>query len=204
MSADAPRSRSYRRLTTADDADLKAAWEAGASTVSDLSVRFGMSARGIQAALVRMGAQKGTAAAKVTRAVGRIATVPEIEPGDDLGGRAAETRDDAYRHAHLLEHLAMQAAAQAAEVGGMPALRALDLAGSIIERCRKARWAATGLDKTDLMDSAELPELIIRELSDAEVAEIRAEQLDYDRMTGAPILEAMLSEDGPDICEGEG
>lgn len=203
MSATSPRARAYRKLTSGEDAELKAAWEAGASTVADLSTRFGMSARGIQAALVRLVAQKGAGAAMVVRATERIAYPAEISPGDDLGTRAAETRDDTYRDAHILQRLAMKAATEAAEAGGMPALRGLDLAATIVERCRKARWAATGLDKTDLMDASELPELIVRELSDAEVAAMRAEQLDYDQMAGAPILEAMLADDQPDVIEGE-
>jgi hypothetical protein len=64
-------------------------------------------------------------------------------------------------------------------MGAVAALRALDLAATALDRTRRSRWAALGLDK-GVPASGELPELPIRDLTDEEVEAIRAQQLAED------------------------
>ena len=172
--------RRYRRLLPAQEAELRALWEAGATTADDLAARFGMSRRGVQAALSRLGARKGAAAGAVAAAVHKRVLAEAVPAHPDLATRIRETKDSAYQNAARLESLAMQAAEAAmGEVGGVGALRALDLAASVLARVRTVKWAALGLDGRAAADG-EPPELVVRQMTPEEVAAIRRDQDRYD------------------------
>lgn len=175
--------RRYRRLLPAQEAELRALWEAGATTAEELAAKFGMSRRGVQAALARLGARKGAAAGAVAKAVRNRVLAEAVPSHPDLAVRIRETKDSAYQNAARLEALAMQAAEDAAgELTGAAALRALDLAASVLARARNVKWAALGLDGRGAPDG-DPPVLMVRQMTEAEVAEIRAQQEAEDAIT---------------------
>src|SRR5262245_14257876 len=79
------------------------------------------------------------------------------------------------------------------------ALKALSLAAAGLERLHDLKFRCLGLDKH--VDEAELPEIVIRDLSEKEIAEIRATQAEDDIDLGdepavtpkevSPAIEAM-------------
>lgn len=169
--------RRYRRLLPAQEAEMRALWEAGATTADELAARFGMSRRGVQAALSRLGAKKGAAASVVVTAVHRRVLAEALPMHADLTTRIRQTKDTAFQNAARLEALAMQAAEEAmAEIGGIGALRALDLAASVLGRVRNVKWAALGLDGRSPPETGDLPELVIREMTADEIGTIRRRQ----------------------------
>ena len=201
------RRRRYRRLLPAQEAELRALWEAGGTTAEDLALRFSMSRRGVQAALARLGAKKGAAAGAVAAAVHKRVLAEAVPAHADLATRIRETKDTAYQNAARLEALAMQAAEDAmAEVGGVGALRALDLAASVLARVRNVKWAALGLDGRTPPEG-DAPELVVRELTTEEVAAMRQDQEREDAMLGRGGHEEDEGNTDPDadeaVIEGE-
>jgi hypothetical protein len=83
----------------------------------------------------------------------------------------------------------------------------LDMAASAVARTQRAKWAALGLDR-GMPEIHDLPELVIRQLSPEEVAEIRDRQLreDAERSSGGAGHEAgdddIIVDDGI-VVEGE-
>jgi hypothetical protein len=189
MTAEATDRRRYRRLLPAQEAELAALWEAGATTADDLAARFGMSRRGVQAALARLGAKKGAAAAAITKAISARILAETVPAHPDLAVRTREAREAAYQNAAELESMAMQAAREAAAgelVAAAALLRALDLAASVLARTRTVRWAALGLDGRGLPDG-DVPTLVVKQMTAAEVAEMRRAQREEDAALGGPI-----------------
>jgi hypothetical protein len=199
--------RRYRRLLPAQEGELRALWEAGATTAEELAARFGMSRRGVQAALSRLGAKKGAAASAVATVVHRRILAEAVPMHGDPVVRIREAKDAAFMNAVRLEALAMQAAEEAmAEIGGIGALRALDLAASVLARARTVKWAALGLDGRTPPDTTDLPELVIREMTAIEIGTIRRRQDADDRALGAgdDLDPAPVDEPADDVVvEGE-
>lgn len=145
MTPEPSTTRRYRRLLPAQEAELRALWEAGASTAEDLAVRFGMSRRGIQAALSRLGARKGAAAAALSKAVHARILSDAMPEHPDLASQIRWMRDETYKNATRIEVLAMAAAEEAAagEIASATAiLRALDSAAAKGARTDSSRTSA--------------------------------------------------------------
>lgn len=169
--------RTYNKLKPTDEAELVSLWAAGGMTAEELGAKYGLSRRGIQQALVRLGSpKKGSSTVTTVTATWplALAEMPTISAPAD---RQRDAIDAAYRNAVRLESLTMQAVAEATSLGGIAALRALDLAASAMARLTSMKRAAAGLGAINPPDPATLPELTIRELTEHEVAVIRDQQL---------------------------
>lgn len=191
--------RRYRRLTGPEEAELRSLWESGSFTMDDLAGRLGMSRRGVQAALDRLGARKGATApaASLLRPVKAKPCIPPADPEE----RARDAKAAVYANAVRLEALAMQAAEDASQLGGIAALRAIDLAASVLARTRVVRWASLGLDGRTPAEASELPELPIRQLSDEETEAIRAAQAAEDEAMGLSHDQDEAAPDADDVVE---
>lgn len=194
--------RRYRRLTGPEEIELRSLWEGGSFTMDDLAGRLGMSRRGVQAALDRLGARKGATApaASLLRPVRAKPCTPPADPEE----RARDAKAAVYANAVRLEALAMQAAEDASELGGIAALRAIDLAASVLARTRVARWASLGLDGKTPAEASELPELPVRQLTDEETEAIRAAQAAEDEAFGVTYDQDEAAQDDADIVEEGG
>ncbi|MGG5889448.1 hypothetical protein ACLF3G_20115 [Falsiroseomonas sp. HC035] len=194
-----PAARRYAKLKPTEDADLVALWSAGGMTADDLAARFGMSRRGIQQALIRLGSPKKGGA----RPAPRVLAVPPIPaPPAKPADRQRGAIDSAYVNAVHLEALTMLAVNDAVAGGGIPALRALDLAASALARLTTIKRAAAGLGAINPITEADLPELPIREITPAEIAAMRAQQL-ADDAEGLAHMHDDDDEDDDLISEGD-
>ena len=73
-------------------------------------------------------------------------------------------------------------------------LKALDSAMTILKKAREERWAVLGLDKEKDVDSDDLPELVVSELTVEQIEAIRAQDAEQvDGLEEEPVLE--LDED---------
>lgn len=169
----------YTRLKPTDEAELVSLWTAGGTTAEELGTRFGLSRRGIQQALIRLGApKKGSGLAPITRAATARPPVPaEMPIISSSADRQRDAIDAAYANAVQLELLTMHAVTEATALGGIAALRALDIAASALARLTTMKRAAAGLGATNPIMTGELPELTVRELTTQEVNAIRDQQL---------------------------
>ena len=185
MSATATREkRRYKRLTPAEWAEAEALWKTGGPTLEELSARFAVTVRGLQAHFAKHKVQKGAAAAALAGAVEERVLAAALSAGDALSRRILDTKESAYRNAVAIERLVLGQVEAAQNpgtaMGAIAALRALDLAATALDRTRRSRWAALGLDK-GVPASGDLPTCA---LTDEGGEAIRARQLAED--TAAP------------------
>ncbi|KAA5604422.1 hypothetical protein F1188_16315 [Roseospira marina] len=173
-----------RKLTPAQWALAVEKWELGAVRLADLSAEFGISETALSLGLKSRGATKGRRAAEHARSVSEAVSeaVRETAVKDALDGaelrkkRINDTKKEHYEWSAALSKLAMSRVLKA-QKDGTPLsdaegdLKAIRNAMEIIARGRQERWEI--LDVPSDIDMAELPELVIRDLTDNEVDELR-------------------------------
>lgn len=158
-------------------------------TISDIAGRWGLSERGVLYGLRKRGvtsrasatstATASTALAAVAISDERLAELGVPHAEADLETRRKLALDTAERSAALV-----QAAAQTAlegllaSAGGMSQsalVRSLDSLSNALSRAAKTRAQALGITDNN-RDDGELPELVLRTLTDEEVFEMRRQQ----------------------------
>ncbi|MGF7163426.1 hypothetical protein FHS85_005089 [Rhodoligotrophos appendicifer] len=189
--------RKYVRLSLIQWAQVRARWEAGENTLEELSAEFSVSRRAVQAHLSKHGVVKGAAAAEIAASV-REEVFSECLDNHDLTlSRARSTREAAYAHALTIENLIMtqlKLASDPSQVARASAgVRMLVSAAAGLERLHELKYRALGLEKADHLQD-QLPEIIIRDLSQEEITELQAaEEGDDDLESG--LVEPLCSED---------
>jgi hypothetical protein len=169
--------RKYQRLTPSTWAEICAEWEIGDVTLDELSGRFSVNTRTLQAHFSKHAVVKGSKAAQLASSVKEELFKLELNGKDDLTHRARETREAAYKNAVTVETLIM-AQLDLAQKDPSQAFRAasavklLSLAAAGLERLHSLKWSALGLDR-DAGISNEMPVLIFRDLSDQEIKAIQ-------------------------------
>jgi hypothetical protein len=169
-----------RHATPERAAEIIALWETGSVTHADLATRFVLSKRGVQELLKRSGAVKGAKAKAVASAATARILATALPSPSDLASRIREVKARAYENATAIEHAIMAAIAGANIAEAAPALRALDLAASALERARRAQWAALSVE-AQINEGDALPELPIRMMTPEEVAAIRDRQAEEEK-----------------------
>ena len=181
MSAEAePMTRRYTRLSPATWAEIRALWETGEPTLAELSDRYGVATRTLQVHFEKHGTVKGSKAREIAAAVKEEVFGEQLADKDLTTQRAKETREAAYRNAVTVENLVM---AQLQEAQKDPAsafkaaaaIKSLSLAAAALERLHGLKRTALGLDHDSVLPD-ELPEIILREYTQEEIEQIRAEQ----------------------------
>jgi AcrR family transcriptional regulator len=211
--------RKYQRLTPSTWAKICAEWEVGDVTLAELSDRFGVNKRTLQAHFSKHEVVKGSRAAQLASAVKQELFELELDGKDDLTQRAREARESAYKNAVTVEKLIMGQLAlaqrdptQAFKAAG--AVKLLSLAAAGLERLHNLKWAALGLNR-DSVVSDELPKLIFVDLTEQEIQQIQNGHDQDDLDDPAPtepevVIEAVQEHDPWDveeddvIVEGEG
>ncbi len=190
--------RKYQRLTPSTWAEICAAWEIGDVTLDELSDRFGVNTRTLQAHFSKHAVVKGSKAAELASSVKEELFKQELEGKDDLTHRARETREAAYKNAVTVEalimaqlELAQRDPSQAFKAAS--AVKLLSLAAAGLERLHSLKWSALGLDR-DAGISNEMPVLIFRDLSDEEIKVIQKD----DDGSEDGVEEETVQEDGSD------
>lgn len=183
-----PRKRKYTRVTLSEWAEIEALWQAGEVTLAELSERFGPSPRALQNHFSKASITKGEKAAAMAAAVREEILKEELNDKDLLVQRAKSIRERAFQNANIVEDLIMGQLALAQRdpsqiLKAGAALKMLSLAAGSLERLHDLRQRALGLDKDNVF-AEEMPELVIRCLTDEEVAEMRQQQESEDELAG--------------------
>lgn len=180
--------RKYVALNEAEWAEVEAAWSLGGATLPELSHRFGVSERGLQARFARRGLTKG-ASAKVlaTQVVARVKQ-EQADAADTLTARALVIREATFDHADkiermLVERLDAAAADPSQTFAAAAAVKMLGNAAAALERLHALKRSALGITNED-MSSDEVPTLVIRNLTDANIIEMRRKQAEEDDLDG--------------------
>jgi hypothetical protein len=176
--------RKYRRPSPEAWAAAVAAWRTGASTLEEIASGLGMSVRGVQYRLAKEGARKGEAIAEDARRIERETIEEAFGDQPDRLQRGKRARQSSL---DLAERIERAASSILTEIEATPStagsyagsLRALSLAAQLVERTFAIKSSALGLSPGDL-DPEELPQIIIRDLSEEELEAIRAGHGDDD------------------------
>lgn len=176
--------RRYVKLTEAEWAEAEAAWASGSTSLPELAHRFGATERALQAHFAKRGLEKGQAAkALAAQVVARVQKAQEAD-ADTLTERALTIRETTYDNAAKIERMIVERLDAAAAdpdqtYAAAAAVKMLTNAAAALERLHALKRNALGITDED-MKTDEVPVLVIRNLSDAEVASIRQRQDDED------------------------
>lgn len=202
-----------RRLTPAEWAQIKDLWELGTADATEICARFKIKPDTLAKRIKRAGIRRGSRAHEVAKA-NTAATVKAAEKtAEELTAeRKVKIEKTKSEHLQWTEILARQAMALIAKAKQEDRpfssedknLKALERAMKIVATARDERF--TLLDAHDEVDDRELPQLVIRDLTAAEIKARRdaqesddAEILDEtDDAAIAALGEEMVIEDGHD------
>jgi hypothetical protein len=180
--------RKYIKLNPATWAEIEALWQVGEVTLAELSDRYKVSQRTLQAHFHKHGIVKGEKSAAIAAAVKEVMFKEKLDDADLTVKRAKDVREAAYTNAVAVESLIM-AQLQAVQKDPSQVLKAasavkmLSLAAAGLERLHDLKWKALGLDRDSVFQD-EIPELIIRDLTTKEIEELQAEQEEEDADSG--------------------
>jgi len=177
MSNETQLKRKYTRLDPSTWAEVRGLWELGDATLDELSDRYGVSVRALQAHFRKHQRSKGARAAQFAAAVQKELFDEELADKDLTAQRARDVREAAYTGCVMIEQLisAQLELAQkdaALAVRAASALKALSLAAASLERTHNLKYRALGLDK--LVVEEQLPVLTLRDLTSDEIEALQA------------------------------
>lgn len=181
-----------RNLTPKQWAEAEALWTSGAVTYEDLAKKFGKSISTFERHFKAKGLTKGAAAAAVKKKVEEKLASNTIDEATVIAARIKETKEQHYSWSSNLAKLAWNEILVAKSAGHpvatvMNNLKALGAAANVIKAMREERWAVLGLDRPDAVDPADLPELLIAELTAEQIQELRdRDHSEIDDMIGVP------------------
>lgn len=166
------------RMTPRQWAEAEALWEVGEVTLDDLAKRFSRDRTVFTRYFKKHGIVKGSKAAARKEEVKEAVAAAGIDEATVLANRIRETKEDHYKMSSALAKL-VWAEVLTAKKDEKPFssikdnLKALDNAMNVLMKARMERFAILGLDKDDYVDEDGLPELVISELTAAQIEELR-------------------------------
>lgn len=173
-----PAVKTPTRMTPRQWAEAEALWEAGEVTLDDLATRFDKDRSAFVRYFKKHGIVKGSRAAARKEEVKEAVAAAGIDEATVLANRIRETKEDHYKMSSALAKL-VWAEVLTAKKDEKPFsaikdnLKALDNAMNVLMKARMERFAILGLDKDDYVDEDGLPELVISELTAAQIEELR-------------------------------
>ena len=173
-----PAVKTPSRLTPRQWAEAEALWEAGEVTLDDLAAKFSRDRSAFVRYFKKHGITKGSKAAERKEEVKEAVAAAAIDEATVLASRIRETKEDHYKMSSALAKL-VWAEVLTAKKDSRPFaaikdnLKALDNAMNVLMKARQERFAILGLDKDDYVDEDGLPELVISELTAAQIEELR-------------------------------
>lgn len=193
-----------RKLTPKQWAEIEALWTSGQVTYDDLAKKYGRAVSTFERHFKKHGVVRGAHAEATRRAVEEKLAAATVDEATVLAARIKETKEQHYTMSSNLAKLAWNELLQAKQKGEPMAvavnnLKALDLAAGILKKTREERWAVLGLDRPDAVNPDELPELVVAELTDAQIQELRdRDHTEFDDLPQAANPGAADEDDEPD------
>lgn len=194
-----------RLLTPKQWAEVEALWESGEVRYEDLVAKFGASISTFERHFKKKGVVKGSKAAVTKKRVEEQLAKASVDEATVTAARIKETKEHHYNMAAGLAKLAWNEVLEARKAAAPIAtrinnLKAIDAAMSVIKKAREERFSVLGLDRPDAVDPDELPELIISELTDEQIKELRdRDHTELDDVLATPTAGASAeSEDNED------
>lgn len=203
-----PAVKTPTRMTPRQWAEAEALWEAGEVTLDDLAARFDKDRSAFVRYFKKHGIVKGSRAAARKEEVKEAIAAAGIDEATVLANRIRETKEDHYKMSSALAKL-VWAEVLTAKKDEKPFsaikdnLKALDNAMNVLMKARMERFAILGLDKDDYVDEDGLPELVISELTAAQIEELRNRD-EEGLEAGTAVIPEILQEEIEDEDEEDG
>lgn len=203
-----PSVKTPTRMTPRQWAEAEALWEAGEVTLDDLATRFDKDRSAFVRYFKKHGIVKGSRAAARKEEVKEAVAAAGIDEATVLANRIRETKEDHYKMSSALAKL-VWAEVLTAKKDEKPFsaikdnLKALDNAMNVLMKARMERFAILGLDKDDYVDEDGLPELVISELTAAQIEELRNRD-EEGLEAGTAVIPETLQEEIEDEDEEDG
>lgn len=191
-----PTKRKYVALNETEWAEVEALWSFGSATLPELAYRFGVSERGLQAHFAKRCLTKGADAKVLAAQVVARVKKEQADAADTLTERALAIREATFDNASkvermILERLDAAAADPAQTYAAAAAVKMLGNAAAALERLHALKRNALGITDDD-MNADEVPTLVIRNLTDANIIAMRKKQAEENELDGD------LPDDGPE------
>lgn len=173
-----PTIKSPSRLTPRQWAEAEALWETGEVTLDDLATKFKRDRSAFIRYFKKHGIVKSSSAAAHKEEIKEAVVAASIDEATVLANRIRETKEDHYKMSSAMAKLVWAEVLTAkkdsiAFSAIKDNLKALDSAMNVLVKARTERFAILGLDKDDYVDEDGLPELVISELTAAQIEELR-------------------------------
>ncbi|MFW6855375.1 hypothetical protein ACODYM_29210 [Burkholderia gladioli] len=167
-----------KRLTPRQWAEAEALWAAGDITLRGLIEKYGLQKSAFVRHFQKIGLKKGEKADEIRDAAQDAIKKAAEEEAALLRQRILETKEEHYKMAAGIAKLTwaeiVRAKSEGIAFGAVQGnIKALELAMNALKKAREERYACLGLDKDDYVDEDELPELVIAELTDEQIAALR-------------------------------
>ena len=187
-------------------AEMEALWESGEMTLKELSERFGRDTSAISRHMTLNNVIQGSRAEEYGRMIReKIATELAGDAGENAR-KIKKMKDEYIGYNEALNKLVGNEL-QTARSKGLPLqsvypnLKAIKEAASIFAMTRTENWALLNvIDFEHKHVDADIPELLISELTGADIEKMRIEQLQSANLTGE-LLSLDLSDDDDDIVD---
>lgn len=165
-------------LTLKQWAEVTALWENGGVTLADLAAKFGCAVSTFERHFKKHAVVKGAKVPALKKKIDVRLENASIDEATILAARIKETKESHYTMVSNLGKLAWNEILQTKKDGAplavaMNNLKSIDIATNILKKVREERYAVLGLDRPDAVDPAELPELVISELTAEQIQELR-------------------------------
>ena len=203
-----PAVKTPTRMTPRQWAEAEALWESGEVTLDDLAKRFDKDRSAFVRYFKKHGIVKGSRAAARKEEVKEAVAAAGIDEATVLANRIRETKEDHYKMSSALAKL-VWAEVLTAKKDEKPFsaikdnLKALDNAMNVLMKARMERFAILGLNKDDYVDEGGLPELVISELTAAQIEELRNRD-EEGLEAGTAVIPETLQEEIEDEDEEDG
>lgn len=170
----------YSRLTPAQWKRIGTMWELGEVTIQELSKKYGPAPEHISRKFKELGFKHNARAGEYGQKIKKEVDKRIEDDAKKWADRIRDTKEEHYEQITTLNRLAMTEIALAKKDGrplatADPNLKAIYRAIQINKTAREERYSILGLDQNDGEDD-NLPELTIREMTAAEIDDIRDEQ----------------------------
>lgn len=199
-----------KRMTPAQWTEARAMWASGEFTLEQISEKFAVTRETLSRRFKKDGVAKGQS--QVDKRVEEEIVQQVVSNQDKWAERAEHVRETYYKTAETIRNMNLKVIGDAMKGPGafsaQPDLKALGMLISNLEKLRVGQFAITGLDK-ELAEDDEIPELLVRSLTDSEIQSIRdaqsAPQEDDEIELGdvTPYLEDLAEDEEGLVVEGE-
>lgn len=159
-------------------AEMEALWALGEITRDEIAKKLDVTPTAVTMHMKKVGVVRGSKAEEHRKRISEEVTEAAVSDATIHAQRIKETKDTHYQMASNLAKLAYNEILTARSSGSPLSvatsnLKALDAAVTVIAKARIERWAVLGLDRPDAVDTNELPDLVIEELTASQIEELR-------------------------------